>query len=151
MKTLLAPLALAALIAPAWADGDGDRRGPPMPQAYVQECGSCHAPFPPRLLPADSWQRLMANLPRHFGTDASLDAATQDSLAGWLAANASTRLRSAPPQDRITRTGWFVREHDEVPAAAWSRPAIKSAANCGACHTGAAHGQYDEHAVRIPR
>jgi hypothetical protein len=28
------------------------------------------------MLPAASWQRLMGNLPRHFGTDASLDAAT---------------------------------------------------------------------------
>lgn len=145
----IATTLLAALAASAFADSAP--RGAALPAPYIQECGSCHAPFPPRLLPKDSWQRLMDNLPRHFGSDASLDAATQRSLSDWLAANASTRLRSAPPEDRITRTGWFLREHDEVPAAAWQRPAIKSAANCGACHAGAAQGDYDEHTVRIPR
>ena len=146
----LIPIAwLAWLAAPAFADG-GVRQVPLAP-AYVQECGSCHAPFPPGLLPKESWQRLMANLPQHFGSDASLDAATQRTLSDWLAAHASTRLRQSPPEDRITRGDWFRREHDEVPAAAWRRPAIKSAANCSACHAGAARGDYDEDAVRIPR
>lgn len=148
----IAPLLLlAAFAAPVWADDDGGHRYQPMPAAYVQECGSCHAPFPPRLLPRDSWQRVMGGLDRHFGTDAALDAATQRSIATWLEAHASTRARGAPPEDRITRSAWFVREHDEVPAAAWRRPAIKSAANCSACHEGAAQGDYNEHAVRIPR
>lgn len=151
MKIRHAGLLLATLALPAFADGDGGHRYQPMPAAYVQECGSCHAPFPPRLLPNESWQRLMDNLPRHYGTDASLDAPTQRALSTWLAANASTRLRSAPPEDRITLTRWFVREHDEVPTAAWKRPAIKSAANCSACHEGAAQGDFNEHAVRIPR
>lgn len=150
MRTITV-LALAALAAPAFADGDGGHRYQRMPAAYVQECGSCHAPFPPRLLPRDSWQRVMDGLARHYGTDASVDEPTQRALATWLAANASTRLRSAPPEDRLTRTAWFVREHDEVPASAWSRPAIKSPANCGACHGGAAQGDFNEHAVRIPR
>ncbi len=150
MKIPFATL-LAVLASPALADGDGGNRFQPMPASYVQECGSCHAPFPPRLLPKDSWQRLMDNLPQHFGTDASLDTATQRALSVWLTAQASTRLRSAPPEDRITRTAWFVREHDEVSAAAWKRPAIKSPANCSACHEGAAQGDYNEYAVRIPR
>ena len=79
----------------------------------------------------------MANLPRHFGTDASLDPATaQDAvdLAGTPTPAATRRAREAPPEDRITRSAWFVREHDEVPAATWKRPAVKSAANCAACH-----------------
>jgi hypothetical protein len=46
----------------------------------------------------------------------------------------------APPEDRITRSAWFIRKHDEVPAAAWQRPAIRSAANCGACHPKADQG-----------
>ncbi len=140
---------LAALAAAAHADGG--RRSLTLLPAYVQECGSCHAPFPPGLLPKESWQRLMDTLPQHFGSDASLDAATQRSLSVWLTSHASTRLRAAPPQDRITTSDWFRREHREVPAAAWKRASIKSAANCGACHAGAAIGDYDEHAVRIPR
>ena len=65
-------LVLALMAASAHADSDS--RVPLLP-AYVQECGSCHVAFAPGLLPAASWQRLMADLGRHFGSDASLDAA----------------------------------------------------------------------------
>ena len=133
---------------------DAERRSavPPLP-AYTQECAACHVAFPPRLLPAESWRRVLNGLPRHYGTDASLDAATVDALAAWLSANAGSdrRAREAPPEDRITRSAWFLRKHDEVPAAVWQRPAVKSAANCAACHTRAAQGSFDEHSVRIPR
>lgn len=95
----------------------------------------------------------MGNLPRHFGTDASLDPATVKEIAAWLDTNAGTfkRVREEPPEDRITRSSWFVREHDEVKAATWKLPAVKSAANCAACHTQAAQGDFDERSIRIPR
>ena len=150
--SLSAALALAAAVhAPARADDHG--RAAALLPAYVQECGACHTPYPPGLLPNESWQRLMSNLPKHFGADASLDAPTRNALSTWLAATAGTgkRARTAPPQDRITRSDWFVREHREVPRAAWTRASIKSASNCGACHDGAAQGLYDEDSVRIPR
>ena len=120
---------------------------------YKQECAACHVAFPPGMLPADSWRRLLSNLPRHYGTDASLDAATVSEIATWLSANAGTykRVREAPPEDRITRSAWFIREHDEVPGAVWKRPAVKSAANCAACHMQADQGVFNEHNVRIPR
>ena len=43
------------------------------PKAYVQECASCHVAYPPGMLPAASWARLMSGLGQHFGTDASFD------------------------------------------------------------------------------
>lgn len=120
---------------------------------YKQECAACHAAFPPGMLPADSWRRVLSNLPHHYGTDASLDAITVNELATWLSANAGTykRVREAPPEDRITQSTWFIRKHDEVPGAVWKRPAVKSAANCAACHTQADQGDFDEDHVRIPR
>jgi nitrate/TMAO reductase-like tetraheme cytochrome c subunit len=95
----------------------------------------------------------MGDLSRHFGTDASVEPAAQKELSAWLAANAGNgrKTRAQPPEDRITRSDWFVREHREVSRAVWSRPSVKSAANCSACHTQADRGDYDEHAVRIPR
>jgi nitrate/TMAO reductase-like tetraheme cytochrome c subunit len=104
------------------------------------------------MLPAESWRRLVNNLPRHYGTDASLDAATVSELATWLDANAGTykRVHEPPPQDRVTRSAWFIRKHDELPATVWKRPAVKSAANCIACHTRADQGDFNERAVRIP-
>jgi hypothetical protein len=44
-----------------------------------------------------------------------------------------------------------VREHDEVPPQVWQRTAIKSAANCEACHTQAASGSFREREIRIPK
>ena len=64
---------------------------------------------------------------------------------------AYNRVREEPPQDRITRAAWFVREHDEVHAATWALPAVKSAANCAACHTRADQGEFRERDIRIPR
>ncbi len=150
-RTVAAVLATLTAVA---AQADGDRRAAvPLLPAYVQECGSCHLPFPPGLLPADSWQRLMKGLPRHFGTDASLDATSAQPISAWLQAHAGSgkRAREAPPEDRITLGSWFVREHREVSAAAWKRPAIGSAANCAACHGDTDTGRYSESAIRIPK
>jgi hypothetical protein len=147
-------LALLAAGTSSWADGDGQRglRVLPLP-SYEKECGACHVAFPVGLLPAQSWQHLMANLPRHYGTDASLDAATANAIGVWLTANAGSgkRAREAPPEDRITRGSWFLREHREVSAATWQLAAVKSPSNCAACHRGAEQGNYSEHDIRIPR
>jgi mono/diheme cytochrome c family protein len=121
--------------------------------AYKQECAACHMAYPPGMLPAASWQRIMTGLDRHYGTDASLEAAQVQQVSAWLQANAGTykRVREAPPDDRISRSAWFVRQHREVDAAVWKRASIKSAAQCAACHTQAEQGNFDEHQVRIPR
>ena len=123
---------------------------------YQKECAACHIAYPPGLLPAASWQRLMSRLPQHFGTDASLDAATTKELSDWLKAHAGTsrRVRRDPsslPEDRISRAGWFTRQHGEIAAKTWRLAAVKSASNCAACHTQAEQGDFSEHNVRIPR
>ncbi|MBT9457455.1 MAG: diheme cytochrome c [Burkholderiaceae bacterium] len=149
----LAALAVLALASSAWADGEGRMARVPLNPKYQQECAACHLAYPPGMLPAASWQRMMTQLPQHFGSDASLDPATLKELSSWLGANAGTykRVREEPPQDRITRSAWFVRKHDEVAAATWKLPAVKSAANCAACHTRADQGDFNERYVRIPR
>lgn len=64
------------------------------------------------------------------------ESAACPALSAWLASNARTgkKVREEPPEDRITRSAWFTHKHDEVPAAAWKRPAVKGASNCAACH-----------------
>lgn len=122
------------------------------PADYVQECGACHVALPPGMLPARSWQRLMAGLDRHFGTDASLDAAMAKRLGDWLQANAGAgkRAREEPPQERITRSAWFEREHRRIDAAVWRLPSVRSAVNCAACHAGAAQGRFDDDELLAP-
>ena len=99
----------------------------------------------------------MGNLGDHFGSDASLgDAAVTKQLTDWLVKNAGDPARTVAAKGsavplRITDTRWFIRQHHEVGANVWKRPSIKSAANCGACHQGAADGNFDEDSVRIPK
>jgi hypothetical protein len=141
MRTLLlaALLGLAAMTAAA----DDRPRLPPNP-AYKTECGSCHVAYPPALLPAESWRKLMTGLDRHFGGDASLDAKMNEEISRYLAANAGRRDPPSGAEPRITETRWFRKEHDEVPAALWKSAAVKSAANCAACHALAEQGNYDD-------
>lgn len=147
---LAALLGLAAL---GLAHADGGRRMPrDVPQAYIAECAACHTAYAPGLLPARSWQRVMSGLDQHYGTDASLDEATVRQLSTWLVTNAGTykRVKEEPPQDRLTRSAWFERKHDDIPPSVWKHAAIKSPANCGACHSGADRGDFDDDNIRLP-
>jgi Dihaem cytochrome c len=116
------------------------------------ECGSCHVAYPPALLPAAEWRQLMGSLDRHFGVDASVDTSTTTEIGRFLAGSAGRgEGRAAEAEPRITTTGWFRHKHDEVSAAIFRSPSVKTAANCAACHPGATAGDFNEHAVRIPR
>jgi hypothetical protein len=120
---------------------------------YRAECGSCHVPYPSALLPADAWREVLSSLDRHFGTDASVDAESLAALQMFLASGAGRdrRTRAGTPAVRITATDWFRREHREVPAATWKGAAVRTPANCAACHAGAEDGDYSERGVRVPR
>ncbi len=148
---LLAAAALLSLVGPARAEGNLTPNRPL--KAYDTECAACHIAYPPALLPAGSWNRLMGRLDNHFGSDAALDPKTTAEIKAWLDREAGTgrRARSEPPEDRITRSAWFVRKHEEVRSDIWKRASVKSPANCAACHRGAERGDYDEDSVRIPR
>jgi cytochrome c553 len=155
--------AAAAVIGNAPAD---DEAIFPMPagKAYVSECGSCHTAYAPGLMPARSWRKLMGELSKHFGEDASLDEPQQLEILKNLellaadGSQANMRMRringaiaaGALPQ-RITETGYFKYMHDEVPAYIWKRKKIGSLANCIACHTRANEGRYGEREIRIPQ
>lgn len=121
------------------------------PKVYVQECAACHIAYPPHMLPAASWSRLMGGLGKHFGADASLDARDVQQISQWLQAHADRRQTAAPPpEDRITRTARFERQHRQIETATWRLPSVRSASNCMACHSAADKAQYGEHALRMP-
>ena len=124
-----------------------------MPKSYDAECASCHMAYPPGLLSEKSWQNVMAGLSKHFGTDASIDSKDQLEITNWLKKNAATKQKYSElaPENRITKTSWFIRKHDEIKPDVWKRQGVKSAANCGACHTTAAEGIFSEKNVSIPK
>ncbi len=119
---------------------------------YGHECAACHVAYPPALLPADSWARIMGGLSQHYGVDASLDAAQVQTIGQWLQRQAGTykKVRAQPPQDRITRSDWFVREHRQVAPEVWRLASVQSPAQCSACHTQAEQGRFGERGLQQP-
>jgi len=130
---------------------------------WRDECGSCHAVFHPSLLPARSWQKMMAEQDQHFGTDLGLDEPTTQAVLAFLVANAAEGQateaaykigRSIPAEaspQRITETPYWIRKHREITAADWANPLVKSKANCAACHSDADAGTFEDGAMAVPK
>lgn len=169
----LGGLGLAGLIAGegAWAGDEGERetrehrsggrearyyRPDPL---YVEECSACHLAYPAEMLPARSWQAIMAGLEDHFGENAALMPETAQKIGAYLnerAADTGSRYRRAVAVDetpmRITQLPWFQDKHDEVPdRLVGPDTGVQSFSQCQACHGDAAErGIFDEDTVDIP-
>ena len=130
---------------------------------YETECGSCHFAYQAGWLPARSWKKIMGTLDQHFGENAELDQVTRDNITAYLVAEAADNrpnrksrkiLRSIAEDEtpvRISTLRYINRKHDEIPARFIEGNAkVGSRANCVACHTGAASGNFNEHGVTIP-
>jgi len=130
---------------------------------YTQECGSCHMAYPPGLLPARSWNKMMTSLDNHFGENAELDATTAAELTRFLADNSADSAsgrrsrkisRDLPSESvplRITELGYFQHEHREIPARlTTANPEVGSLSNCNTCHQKAELGSFSEREIRIP-
>lgn len=163
MKLLLPMLyaAMASLLPGLGTARADDQARFPLSAAYKEECGSCHLPYPPQLLPARSWKAIMAGLDQHFGSNAGLDATKAREIGDFLASHGGgpePRGGAAAKGGialRLTETAWFRREHrdghDGLAPQVWKSAAVGKAANCGACHRQAAEGDYSERGIRIPR
>jgi mono/diheme cytochrome c family protein len=134
--------------------GDHGKKSMPAntPPLYLTECGSCHTAFPPVALGAKEWSGVMANLSKHYGDNATLDAAPRQEIENFLLANAGDDPAKvgADGTARLTQGAWFKRRHNEVAASIWRDPKIKSAANCAACHTRAVEGSFREREIVMP-
>jgi hypothetical protein len=130
---------------------------------YVKECGGCHFPYQPGLLPERSWRKVMNQLKEHFGDNAELPAPTHEQVLAYLVANSAEHgnyrrsekiLRSIAANDapdRITNTPYIRHKHDELPAKfVKGNDKVGSLSNCAACHTKAEQGSYSEGEIRIP-
>lgn len=174
IRTLTLITLAATLCGNAVADDDDDEHymrpwgmrampgvAPVVWKPYFDECGSCHMAYQPGLLPAISWERIMATLDDHFGENAEMDEATRTAILNYLLNNAAGRndyrlsnrlvygLRQAPL--RITELPYFRHEHREIPPGlVRNNPRVRSLSNCDACHRDARRGIFSEHQVYIP-
>lgn len=132
----------------------------PMDQVWAAECGACHQPFHPSLLPRASWAVLMDDLGDHFGEDASLPEAKAARIAAFLDiyaaeawdTEAARRFAVVSPGDplRITATPFWVAKHADVPPELFRAAPVQTKANCAACHIDALNGRFDDQAIRLP-
>ncbi len=132
-------------------------------ELYKTECGACHFAYPPGLLPARSWEKVMTGLSNHFGENAELTPEDHEALRKYLADNAADHsdnrysvrilrsLNSNAAPERITQVPYIVKEHRELtPKYVANNPKVKSLSHCSACHTRAEAGSFQEGDVVIP-
>ncbi len=130
---------------------------------YIEECGGCHFPYQPGLLPARSWVKLMAGLDDHFGENAELPGDDARLIEEYLAQNAADHsgykrskkimkyIRSDEAPLRVSETGYFTKEHDELSRSmVQDNPQVGSFSKCESCHTQAARGSFEENEIHIP-
>ena len=132
---------------------------PTMPanRAMLDECGACHHPFHPSLLPRASWAKMMASLTDHFGEDASLPSAKRDEIGAYLEryaaeawdTNAAHRfiVVSADQPLRITATPGWQRSHRRLDPALFSSPTLRTNSNCIGCLRDGDNGCFDPQAI----
>ena len=169
MKTQLLTFTMAAALSthavPLLANGNSKVPGvaPVNNPLYAQECSACHFAYQPGLMPARSWQWMMANLANHFGENAELEMAERQALTNYLVHNAaddskykrSVKIMRSLSKDQtplsITKIPYMVQKHDKLlPEMVVGNPLVKSLSYCDKCHTRADTGYYSERYIVIP-
>ena len=132
-------------------------------QLYIKECGSCHFPYQPGLLPSNAWNKMMTNLENHFNSDASLNEANLQTLTKYLNDNSaeknmqykrSNRIVSSLAKnqipDSISTTPYMIKKHEDIRKDLITQNEVKGLFNCIACHKTADKGIYGERDINIP-
>jgi len=132
---------------------------------YVEECGSCHMPYQPGLLPERSWRQLLSAkaLENHFEENAELDedirkhilniaiAASADKSKAKRSRKIMNSIRQSFTPKRITDISYIQRKHHELSSNVFSPDKqVKSLGQCEQCHQKANDGLFDEDDVKIP-
>ena len=159
---LIITMFVSSLFAESFSNNKADV-APVNNQLYIKECGSCHFPYQPGLLPSNSWKKMMVNLDKHFETDATLAPEDFVTLSKYLNDNSaeknmqykrSNRIVSSllPGQvaDSISTTPYMIKKHKDIRKDLITQPDVKGLFNCMACHTTADKGIYSERAINIP-
>ena len=151
-----------SLFAESYSSGRTDV-APVNNQLYIKECGSCHFPYQPGLLPANAWNKMMVNLDKHFGTDATLAEEDLQTLSKYLNDNSAEKnmqykrsnrivssLRNGVIPDSISTTPYMIQKHREIRKELITQKDVKGLFNCMACHKTADKGIYGERDINIP-
>ena len=125
---------------------------------YHSECGDCHKTYPPYMLPAESWRKIMKTLDNHRGeeiTEANISKIQQESILEFLINNsAETTTRESAVKmmnslgelrpKAITKTPYWRETHKDIPRYIYKTKEIKDKSNCFACHKDFEYGNLDD-------
>jgi Dihaem cytochrome c len=119
-------------------------------QQYNEICGSCHFPYQPGLLPAVSWEKIIADADNHHGEKLKLSPVELNTMRRYLLDNSAGRvndeisnnilrtLKYEPVVTRITKTPYIVKMHSQLD----NEDKMKNFGQCDSCHQGATQGKY---------
>jgi Dihaem cytochrome c len=135
--------------------GSGNSAPMVVDQAYSKECGACHIPYPAQFLPKRSWDRILGSLDKHFGENATLSPQSLQPIKAYLDSHSADSPLGNPrilrdieitkTPVRITEMPFWIHIHrKQIDRKAFDTSKVKSASNCGACHRGAAKGQFGD-------
>jgi mono/diheme cytochrome c family protein len=140
---------------PARAEPEAIDVGPNTNDAYTAECGSCHFPYQPGLLPARSWRRIMVDLHDHFGDNAEVNVKAREAILAYLVSGAADAARNprsraimesiAPTEVviRITTMPYIAGVHGGIlDPLRGGTPRVESLTKCPVCHTKASEGVF---------
>jgi hypothetical protein len=134
-------------------------------KAYKEECSACHFAYPPGMLPAKSWEKLLNDkaLKDHFGENAQLDKDTLKDIYDYAIENSAEKSMHKRSRKialategvdaplRITEVSYIKRKHHDIPEKMIKgNKDVKSLSYCNACHTKADKGIFDSDTVNIP-
>lgn len=139
---------------------------------YYSECGACHKPYPPFMLPASSWERIREGLKNHFGEEISptmtkgenrISINDQTAIFNYLIRNSadkSTReisvkvmksLNGARGRKSITKIRYWKDVHSSISNETFKSRKVKDKSNCFACHKNFDKGMLEDIDIEIPK
>lgn len=138
--------------------------GPNLPQntLWQEACGECHLAYHPSLLPARSWQLMLAEQENHFEENLYLEQedvielqtfAVENAAENHLTEVAWKNNRSISPEQvllRITEIEYWTTKHQNIKSEIWQHSKVNFKGNCVACHLDAEQGTFEDAAMRLP-
>jgi len=139
---------------------------------YYTECGACHQPYPPFMLPESSWERIRGDLNNHFGEEISptmkkgenrISLNDQKVIFNFLkqySADKSTReisvkvmnsLNGARGRKSITKIKYWKHTHEKIPYELFKSKKVKNKSNCFACHENFEKGMMEDIDIKTPK
>ncbi len=130
--------------------------------AWEEECGSCHLPYHPSLLPERSWVALMKKQNEHFGEDLMIDGEVIKELTDFAIANSAEHgeteaarkimegIKPSLTPLRISETRYWLHKHEEIADETWQQSNVNGKGQCNACHSDAMQGWFEDSKMTIP-